>query len=78
MSKYYFYYDKNVADQEIRLISAASVIHTCILALENTIPKDGLINNLCTLIDKHLQKFGIEEEGLNLISGMAVAFNKAF
>lgn len=33
MGKYYFYYDKPVLDQDIRLISAASVIHTCVLAL---------------------------------------------
>lgn len=54
MGKYYYFYEKQVIDQDLRLISLSSVIHTCILALENTIPKDGLINNLCTLIDKHI------------------------
>ncbi len=59
MDKYYFYYAKKVSDQEVRLSSLASIIHTCILALENMIPQEGIINNLCALIDKHLQLFGV-------------------
>lgn len=57
--KYYFYYDSKVQDKQVRLSSIASIIHTCILALENMIPKEGTINNLCTLINKHLQLFGV-------------------
>lgn len=79
MNKYYFFYDRpNVTDQRIRLSCVASIIHTSILALENMIPQEGLINNLCSLIDKHIAIFGVEEEGLNLISSMAISFNKAF
>jgi hypothetical protein len=59
VGKYYFYYEKNVEDKQVRLSFVASVIHTCILALENMIPQEGLINNLCNLIDKHLALFGI-------------------
>lgn len=77
VNKYYFYYEKT-KDREVRLTFVSSVIHTCILALENMIPQEGLINNLCALIDKHLALFGIEEEGLNMISSMAITFNKAF
>jgi hypothetical protein len=33
MNKYYFYYDRQVSDQLIRLSSLASIVHTCILAL---------------------------------------------
>jgi hypothetical protein len=30
------------------------------------------------LIDVHISLFGVEEEGLNMISSMAIAFNRAF
>lgn len=62
MGKYYFFYDRpGVLDQKIRLSCVASIIHTSILALESVIPQEGLISNLCTLIDKHIAIFGIEE-----------------
>ena len=78
MRKYYYYYDRSVSDQRVRLCSLASILHTSILALENMIPQNGLVNDLCVLIDKHIQMFGIEEEALNIISSMAITFNKAF
>jgi hypothetical protein len=33
MNKYYFYYDRQVSDQSLRLSSIASIVHTSILAL---------------------------------------------
>lgn len=78
MNKYYFYYEREVSDQKVRLCSVTALLHTCILAMESTIPQEGLINNLCVLIDKHIQMFGIEEEALNMISAMAITFNNAF
>ena len=62
----------------MRLGSVIALIHTCVLALENSIPEEGIIQNLCKLIDVHFHIFGVEEEGLNMISSMAIAFNKAF
>lgn len=79
MGKYYYFYDQqNIPDQVIRLGAVMGVLHTAVLALENTIPKMEVMNSLCKLIDMHVAKLGIEEEGLNLISSMAIAFNMAF
>jgi hypothetical protein len=79
MKKYYsFYNEPHLSDRKIRLTSIISIIHTCVLALENTVPKEGLVSNLCKLIDVPIAVFGVEEEGLNMISSMAIAFNRAF
>lgn len=59
INKYYFFYSRDVVDQKVRLCSVLSLVHTCVLALESTIPQDSLVNNLCNLIDKHIQMFGI-------------------
>lgn len=60
MNKYYYFYEHTqLSDKNVRLTNISSVIHTCILALENMIPQDGLINNLCGLINKHILLFGV-------------------
>lgn len=47
INKYENYYKRDVSDQRVRLCSLASILHTCILALENMIPQEGLIKKLC-------------------------------
>lgn len=36
------------------------------------------MSKLCTLIDYHVNKFGVEPEGLNMLGAMATTFEKAF
>lgn len=79
LSKYYeFYNNTNLSDQKVRLASVISLLHTCVLAFENCIPRDGFVSDLCKLVDNHITAFGVEEEGLNMISSMAIALNKGF
>ena len=36
------------------------------------------MDKLCMVIDSNIRRFGVEEEGINLISSMVVSFNNNF
>lgn len=78
IGKYEYFFHKNVPDLEIILQSILAVMHTSVLALESTVPRNDIMNKTCHVIENHIKRFGVEEEGLNLISGMVVAFNQNF
>ncbi len=78
MGKYYNLSNRKSSDQEIKINAILAILHTTVLALEGVVPREGLTSSLCKLINDHISKVGVEEEGLNMISGMAVTFGMAF
>lgn len=62
----------------MRLMSIVALIHTSVMALENKVPKRELITQLHKLLNVHLDRFGVEDEGLNLLSVMAISFSTDF
>lgn len=78
ITKYQDFFQKNITDLEIILQSILSIMNTSILALENTVPKHDLMNRIISVIDNHIRRFGIEDEGINMISCMVVVFSKNF
>lgn len=78
INKYEELYSQNHPDIEIMLQHVISVMHTSILALESTVPKMDLLQKICGVIDSQIRRFGIEEEGINLIGAMCISFNRNF
>jgi hypothetical protein len=68
----------NLRDQEIRLISIITLIHTCIMALEKSGADVSLMHSVNNLLNAHIKKFGVEEEGLSVISSIAMTFKHNF
>lgn len=71
-----------INDQQIVLAQVITIIHTCLLSLskfpiERDI-KNELKQKLYELVDLHLQISGIEQEGINMISGFAILYKKDF
>lgn len=78
INKYQYFFQRNVPDLEIILQSILSIMNTSVLAMENTVPKIELMNKIISVIDNHIRRFGIEDEGINMISCLVVVFNKSF
>lgn len=49
----------NLEDTGFLLEQILSVLHTSILAHKNSVPKHEILVKLCTLIDYHINKFGV-------------------
>ena len=68
-----------IADKNIVLEEILSVIHTGLLALsKNPTPKMDIKDRIFHIIDDHFKCYGIETEGINMISGAAACFKKDF
>lgn len=79
IGQYYLYLGQpNLIDVDLRLMSIVALIHTSVMALENSIPKYELVAQLHKLLNVHLERFGVEEEGLNLLSVMAISLSRDF
>ena len=79
INQYYLYLGQpNLVDVDLRLMSIVALIHTSVMALESKGPKRELISQLHKLLNVHLERFGVEDEGLNLLSVMAVSFSTDF
>eukprot|EP00919_Chromeraceae_sp_WS-2016_P048684 GHVR01115266.1.p1 GENE.GHVR01115266.1~~GHVR01115266.1.p1 ORF type:complete len:138 (+),score=0.65 GHVR01115266.1:378-791(+) len=77
--RYYEIINSNIPDVQILLESLLTILHTAILAHKNYIPSsNNLLNDLCQLASFHIKKFGVESEGLSIISALSISFNKAF
>lgn len=61
INKYQFFFQQNMPDLEIILQSVLSIMHTSVLALENTVPKIELMNKICVVVDSHIRRFGVED-----------------
>lgn len=77
--KYHHYASINIRDQSIVLDHIVSVIHTCLLAFsKSALPKTEHKEQIYQLIDKHISLYGVESEGINLISVAATCYKKDF
>lgn len=73
--QYKHYIAINIRDKHIVLEHIVTVLHTCLLALSKSIiPNVQHMKHIFDLIDTHLQTFGIENEGLNMISAANSCF----
>lgn len=68
----------NLADRGIVLGQIITVIHTCLLSLSKFSIQYDLKHRIYDLIDLHLQVNGIEQEGINMISALSIAFKREF
>lgn len=68
----------NMENTAFLLEQIICVLHTSILAHKNAVPNQELMAKLCTLIDYHVNKFGVEPEGLSMLGAMATTFDKSF
>ncbi len=68
----------NLADRGIVLGQIMTVIHTCILSLTRFPIQYDLKHRIYDLIDMHLRLNGIEQEGINMIGVLSIAFKREF
>lgn len=55
-----------------------AVIHTGVLSLSKYSVEDDLKRKIYNLIDLHISIYGVEQEGINMISAAAICFKKEF
>jgi hypothetical protein len=48
------------------------------LAHKDSVPSLQIMDKVCGLINFHLKKYGVEQEGLSLLGATCTTFNKAF
>lgn len=68
----------NMADREIVLAQIITVIHTCLLSLSKFPMQYDLKHKIYELLDLHLSINGVEQEGIHMISALAIAFKREF
>lgn len=80
ISLYASYTNSNVKiiDLEIVHIQLIALIHTCVLALAKYTIDNDLRRKVVDLIDAHINIYGVESEGINLISAAAICFKQTF
>lgn len=67
-----------IVDLEIVHTQLIALIHTCVLALAKYSVDNGLRRKVIDLIDAHINIYGVEAEGINLISAAAICFKAEF
>jgi hypothetical protein len=72
--KYFSIVEINHVDKEMMLESILAVLHTAILTLEGTVPNMDTLNTITNLLGYHVQRFGVEAEGLNIMSAVAIVY----
>lgn len=75
MDRYHEVCNYNHLDREMMIESILAIMHTAILALEGSMINQGLQEQIFHLISFHMSKFGIEAEGLNIISSIAIVYS---
>lgn len=70
--------NSKINDREIVLAQIVTVIHTCLLSLAKFNMQIEIKHKLYELIDLHLSINGVEQEGIYMISGLAIAFKRDF
>ena len=68
----------NLPDANILVEEVLSILHTSILAHKNVVPQQKTLDTLCQLVDNHIKRFGIQQEGLSLLGAIATTFNHVF
>lgn len=68
----------NLVDRGIVLGQIMTVIHTCLLSLSKFPIQYDLKHRIYELIDLHIRVNGIEQEGINMISALSIAFRREF
>lgn len=68
----------NLVDRAIVLGQIMTVIHTCLLSLSKFAIQYDLKHRIYDLIDLHIRVNGIEQEGINMISALSIAFRREF
>jgi hypothetical protein len=68
----------NLPDHEIVLAQIITVVHTCLLSLAKFPMQFDLKHKIYDLIDLHLRINGVEQEGIHMISALAIAFKREF
>lgn len=65
-------------DQEIILGQIMAIIHTSVLALVKFPVEQSLKRKIYELLDRHINYYGVELEGIHLIGALALCFKKEF
>jgi hypothetical protein len=79
ISQYHYFFKLHIGDKTIVLEQLISLIHTCLLAIsKSSIPKPNLKEQVFDLIDQHIRAYGIESEGINMISAASGCFKRDF
>lgn len=79
ISQYHHFSRLHIADKNIVLEQLISLIHTCLLAIsKSSMPKPQLKDQVFDLIDQHIRVYGVEPEGINMISAASGCFKKDF
>lgn len=69
----------NVQDKAIVLEYIMGLIHTCLLSLsKSAIPRPDFKDLMFGLIDHHIKVYGVEHEGINMISAVSLCFKRDF
>jgi hypothetical protein len=67
-----------IADKQIVLAQIITVIHTCLLSLSKFPMAIDIKHKVYELIDLHFSINGVEQEGIYMISALAIAFKREF
>lgn len=80
ISLYASYTNNNIKiiDLEIVHTQLIALIHTCVLALSKYTVDGDMRRKVVDLIDAHINIYGVESEGINLISAAGICFKKDF
>jgi hypothetical protein len=78
VEQYNFYTKNPVQDRQIVLEHILTIIHTCVLSLSKFVNNSEIRDKIYDLIDLHIKLYGIEPEGVNMISAAAICFKKDF
>jgi uncharacterized membrane protein YjdF len=78
ISLYLQYSSAKINDKEIVLSQIIAIVHTCVLSLSKFAVDNELKNKIYELIDLHINIYGVEQEGINMISAVAICFRKEF
>lgn len=66
-------------DKQLILEEILSLIHTCLLALsKSVITKPEFKDIIFGIIDQHILSYGVEAEGINMISAVSSCYKKDF
>lgn len=74
----YSHNNVKIVDLEIVHTQLIAIIHTCVLALTKYSVDNDLRRKVIDLIDAHIRIYGVDSEGINLISAAAISFKSDF
>ena len=69
----------HIEDKPIVLEHIISVIHTSLLTIsKSSLPRPNLRDPVFELVDEHMRVYGVDAEGINMISAVSSCYKMQF